>query len=242
MTQLNASAYWIGYGLLSMATGLLMTWWLLAQVNFLYPVWYSGLAIDQHIARYAPQNRHRQHFERTDRAEHQRLFAALNTAIHTHGQGLAELRYYDPAGRPLGTLLTEPERRHLCDVAELVQRVLPLVGLAAGAWLLWSTVLLWRKRAPPPLRYFVLGSVLTMALLGVVIGVMGPVHLFYAWHEWVFPPDNPWFFYYQESLMTTLLKAPDLFMAIGALWGISAWVLTLCLWGGLRRLAQRPKT
>ena len=36
-------------------------------------------------------------------------------------------------------------------------------------------------------------------------------------HEWVFPAEHQWFFYYQESLMTVLMKAPDLFGAIAIL-------------------------
>jgi hypothetical protein len=30
-------------------------------------------------------------------------------------------------------------------------------------------------------------------------------------HVWVFPADHQWFFYYQDSLMSTLMKAPYLF-------------------------------
>jgi hypothetical protein len=33
-------------------------------------------------------------------------------------------------------------------------------------------------------------------------------------HILVFPDDHQWFFYYQDSLMSTLMKAPDLFAGI----------------------------
>ena len=48
-------------------------------------------------------------------------------------------------------------------------------------------------------------------------------------HEMVFPDDHQWFFYYQDSLMTTLMKAPDIFFAIGAVWAILASVIYLLL-------------
>lgn len=230
--------YWTGYGLLSILGSLLLSWWLLAQLNFLYPLWYQVLAIDRHIAVYAPQNRHRAHFERTDRAEHLRLFASLNKAIHDQARGLETLRYHDPAGRPLGLLLTDPERRHLQDVALVVQRALPIGWAALGLWVLWSVVLYRRRARPPPLRRFMGGTLLGLVGLGVVVALVGPVKLFYVWHEWVFPPENPWFFYYQDSLMTTLLKAPDLFMAIGAAWLLMAWGLALGLWALARAVIE----
>jgi hypothetical protein len=33
-------------------------------------------------------------------------------------------------------------------------------------------------------------------------------------HIFVFPDNHQWFFYYQDSLMSTLMKAPDLFAGI----------------------------
>lgn len=235
---MRPSVYWTGYGLLSIPTSLLLSWWLLAQLNFLYPVWYQVLAIDRHVAVFAPQNRYREHFERTDRQEHLRLFGELNRAIHDRGRGLAELRYHDPDGRLLGRFLTDPERRHLEDVSGLLQRTLPVGWLAAGLWLLASGGLYRRSWRPPPVRRFLGGMLIGLVVLGGVVALIGPVKLFYAWHEWVFPPENPWFFYYQESLMTTMLKAPDLFIAIGAVWLLAAWVLAVGLWALLRAVVD----
>ena len=52
---------------------------------------------------------------------------------------------------------------------------------------------------------------------GVLLVLVGPVEVFYALHEWVFPANHQWFFYYEDSLMSTLMKAPDLFGAIALL-------------------------
>ncbi|MFN2223885.1 MAG: DUF1461 domain-containing protein, partial [Candidatus Promineifilaceae bacterium] len=35
---------------------------------------------------------------------------------------------------------------------------------------------------------------------------------------WICPPGHQWFFYYQDSLMTTMMKAPVLFAGIAAEW------------------------
>ena len=52
---------------------------------------------------------------------------------------------------------------------------------------------------------------------------------FYALHEWIFPDNHQWFFYYQESLMTVLMKAPDLFGAISVLIALLAIPIYLLL-------------
>jgi hypothetical protein len=61
-----------------------------------------------------------------------------------------------------------------------------------------------------------MGSLLTVLVL------FGPVNVFYKLHTWIFPADHQWFFYYQESLMTTLMKAPDIFGGIAAVWIVFA--------------------
>lgn len=58
---------------------------------------------------------------------------------------------------------------------------------------------------------------------------IGPTRVFYTLHEWVFPSDHQWMFSYQESLMTTLMKAPDLFAAIAVAVGMGMLVIGLLL-------------
>lgn len=240
MPALLRSLYWAAYLSMALPACLFLAWVVLARFDFLYPVWYRVLAIDRHIAVYAPQNRIRPHFQLTRQAERERLFAALVAAVHDGGRGLEALRYHTPDGRPLGRLLTESEITHLHDVAALVRHGQRLGGAAVGVWLLWS-VRLVRRRHRPPLARMASGLLILLAGAGTIIALLGPTRLFYAWHEWLFPPDRPWFFYYQESLLTTLLKAPDLFGAIGIAWVGLTLILLIAGLGTIRRFTRdRP--
>lgn len=209
-----------------------MSWLLLAQVNFLYPLWYEALDLDAVIAQYGPENRHRDGFELTPRAERERLFAEIVTAIHQQGAGLDELVYHDAEGRPLDTLLTAPEIQHLHDVARLVDVLLP-VGLLSGvAVLAVLLVTLARRAAAPSLRTPFGGLLAILSLTAAGVMLYGPTQVFYHLHEQVFPPGHPWFFYYQDSLMTLMMKAPDLFgyiaLALLALSLLLLWTMLAC--------------
>jgi len=65
-----------------------------------------------------------------------------------------------------------------------------------------------------------------MAVLLVLSLVIGVENLFYGLHTIVFPDDHQWFFYYEDSLMSTLMQAPNIFLPIGVVWIIGAF----CLW------------
>lgn len=202
---------WSGYALLGWLAAVWLSWLLLAQVNFLYPLWYDVLDLDAVIAHYGPENRYRAGFELTTRAERERLFSAIVTAIHADGAGLDELVYHDSAGQPLDTLLTPPEIQHLHDVARLVAVLLP-VGMVSGIAVVLLLLVTLARRAAPPVLSTVFGGLLAVLSL-TVAGVLlyGPTQVFYHLHEQVFPPGHQWFFYYQDSLMTLMMKAPDLF-------------------------------
>jgi uncharacterized membrane protein len=43
-----------------------------------------------------------------------------------------------------------------------------------------------------------------------VVFIIGAKNVFYVLHQIVFK-DHQWFFYYEESLMTTFMHAPDIF-------------------------------
>jgi hypothetical protein len=215
-----------------------LSWRALASVDFLYPVFYEALDIQAHILQFGPQNRYKPGFETTARDEHVRLFGAIVDAIHDSGRGLAELEYRDALGRPIDRLLREPEVTHLEDVARLVDRLAP-VGWLAVAWTALHLVLLRRLgwAVPSPAR--LLGASL-LAVIGAVALVLliGPRRVFYWLHDLVFPPENPWFFYYQDSLMTTMMKAPYLFGAIA----VALLLLGLAIYTGLLWLASRLAT
>lgn len=208
-----------------------IAWNLLASVNFGYATAYDWLDIDQHIATYGPQNRNRQDFETTDKDQHLDLFAQINHAVHSAPQQLYTIEF-QPAKGPSQTLLTKPEAVHLTDVAILIDKVFILGWISLGATFI-GVLPLWRRRArlPRPSRVFasVVGSV--VVAMAIVFAV-GPKKVFYYLHTWAFPPEHPWFFYYQDSLMTTLMKAPDLFGFIAAillgLW-LLLWMATLLI-------------
>jgi len=227
-------------GLLLTVTCLITAFWIswhaLAQINFSYSLGYQLLGIHEHIQRYGPDNRYRQGFELTTRAQHDVLFGQIVEAIQQGGDGLAEIQYQYP---PLNsaTLLREPEVVHLQDVANLIT----LFNQTALASIILLVSLLafyrWQQQPPPTPQQIALGTIIVILLLGLVLLATGPTQAFYWLHTKVFPDDHQWFFYYQESLMTTLMKAPDLFGFIAALWGLLAlslfalmqWLLQLVL-------------
>jgi len=212
-----------------------LAWRGLAALDFLYPVFYEALDIRAHIEEFGPQNRHKAGFETTLREEHVRLFKAIVAAIHDAGRGLETLDYRDALGRPIDRFLREPEVAHLQDVARLVGRVAP-IGWLAVAWtgvhLLLIRFLAWHV---PPLRRLLAASLVATGATVLLVLAIGPKRIFYRLHDLVFPPENPWFFYYQDSLMTTMMKAPDLFGAIA----VALLLLGLLLYTGVLLLARR---
>lgn len=226
---------WAAFAAALALASLFASWHALAAFDFGYPVWHELLGIDRTIERYGPENRFRRGFERTTPAERARLFAAIVDAIHDDGRGLAELRYHAPDGRALDRLLRPPEIRHLRDVARLVT----WFGWSGwGALAVVAAIVLHARRrgeALPPLRRFAAGACAALGLAGVLLVAVGPVTVFYWLHERIFPVDHPWFFWYQESLMSTMMQAPDLFGVIAAVWVVLALALAAATLAGLRR-------
>jgi uncharacterized membrane protein len=209
------------FGLAGLVLAFALSWSVLYKVDFAYSGIYDALEIERVIAQYGPLNRHRQGFAQTDKAEQVRLFAAINTAVHQQGQGLEDIRYYLPNHHPnqqaIGKLLHQAEIVHLQDVANLLDVMKLVVIIAALVWL--GLLLLYRftHLARPGVKQQWLGIAALLLVGGIVVAMVGPVRVFYTLHEWVFPAGHQWFFYYQDSLMSTLMKAPDLFGAIAVL-------------------------
>jgi hypothetical protein len=222
-----------GHLAILVAAGLLaslyLSWRALAAADFIYPLLYDAIGIGQHIDIYAPQNRYKRNFELTSPEERQALFAAIGEAVRDRGQGLEGLTYRDPQGRQLGVLLRAAEVIHLRDVARLV-RIMEIAGLLSLALVSFHLVLLRQLRLSLPAAGRLLAYTATGILaLAVIVIAIGPVEVFYAFHRWIFPADHEWFFYYQDSLMSTLMMAPDLFgyiavalvlLALAFLWAI----------------------
>ncbi|MDZ7829318.1 MAG: DUF1461 domain-containing protein [Halofilum sp. (in: g-proteobacteria)] len=230
---------WILLVLTVLVASLFVTWRLLAAFDFAYPWLHGLLDIEATVAEYAPRNEQRRGFERTDVAEHARLFGAIVDAVRDHGTGLDGIIYRTPEGEPLGRLLTAAEIQHLQDVARLVSAferlgwmslVLAIaLGVAAG---------LRRERPPSPIA-LLSGFGVVIAAGTAVVFLLGPVEVFYWLHTRVFPPDHQWFFWYEESLMSTLMQAPNLFGAIAVIWLVPALLLAAGLLAALIHYLDR---
>lgn len=216
---------------------LFLAWSSLRAVDFGYPLLYSVLDIGGHIERYGPENEFKRGFESTSRGQRLALFSAIVDAIHGGGQGLEQLQYRDAQGRAV-SLLRQPEVVHLRSVARLLSR-LEIASWGMLAALAAAVAAMRLLPLPPPrARRVALGSVAALLAGTGLVLALGPEHVFNTLHVWVFPADEQWFFYYQESLMTTLMKAPDLFGAIvvllllaGLAYGaILLWVCRRWLW------------
>ena len=198
--------------------------------NYGYAFWYEQLGIEAHIAKFAPQNRQGKNgFETTDYDSRYQLFAGISEAVNNGGEGLRTLSYTTSDGATTQLLLTDPEAVHLEDVANLIDLLVP-VGWAALILLIVLVVTArLGKLTLPGIGKSLLTLLAIAALCAIVIVAVGAHDVFKAMHEMVFPDDHQWFFYYQDSLMTTLMKAPDIFFAIGAVWAVLASVIYLLL-------------
>lgn len=222
-----------------LVASLFVTWRALAAFDFAYPGLHGLLDIEATVAEYAPRNEQRRGFERTDAREHARLFGAIVAAVRDHGEGLASIVYHTPRGEPIGQLLTAAEIEHLQDVARLVTMferlgwlslvLLVALSLAAG---------LRRERPPSPLA-LLSGLGIVIAVGTAAVFLLGPVEVFYWLHTRIFPPDHQWFFWYEESLMSTLMQAPNLFGAIAVLWLVPALLLAAAVLAALIRCLDR---
>lgn len=181
------------------------------STDFAYPVFYEVLDIDDHIEEFGPQNRYRSGFQFTDKEEQIRIFAAINEAVHNDGKGLNSLSYHLPNGHKIDQLLRQPEIIHLQDVAHLINVFAWLGIIACLIWLVLILASIYTKLTLPSLKQQALSMGGLVAFCTLLVLIIGPVEVFYAFHVWLFPEEHQWFFYYQESLMTIVMKAPDLF-------------------------------
>jgi hypothetical protein len=219
---------WLLFVTLTFLAALFLAWHALVKTNFLYPVWYEVLHIDQVISTYGPQNRYRTDFETTTKTERIRLFAALVEAVHHQGHSLDTLVYHGPNGRPIAPLLTTPEIIHLQDVANLIDQLLPMGQMATLGSLLSTSLLLSQRYTKPPVKKLLLGTIVGLMVGAGTILLIGPIDVFYGLHEQLFPKDHSWFFYYQDSLMTTLMKAPIIFGYIAVTLGTLTLLILIC--------------
>ncbi len=196
-----------------------LQWSILASFNFGYAQLYDTLNIKEHIEEFGPQNKYKVDFATTSDQERISLFGEIVQSIHQSGKGLEKIAYHNHEGIEF-QLLRIPEIIHLQDVAHLLDLFFQSVLFAC---LGFSFLCVLGYRFNLPLYSLFHTSILWVSIsciLGGLLLIIGPVKVFYWLHTVVFPSDHQWFFYYQESLMTTLMKAPDLFGAVGLLWFI----------------------
>jgi uncharacterized membrane protein len=194
-------------------------WMVNAKLDYGYAWLYGFYETEQHIARYAPQNKFRQGFETTSVDEHKKVFQQIVDSVHANGEGLADISY-EYSGQTL-SLLHEAERIHLQDVANLINA---LHELALGCLLVFIACFVGeyrhqcKRKGQTQEQASALGLLsiflLLLILMTATFFIWGAKAIFYQMHILVFPDDHQWFFYYQDSLMSTLMKAPDLFAGI----------------------------
>lgn len=184
--------------------------WLLAYQHYGFSFWYDALNISQHLNTYAVQNTLKPGFHLLDKADHVAAFEGIATAVAQQGQGLAELSYVHHGQRI--ALLTADEILHLMDVAHLFSRtkVASLFLLMAWPALAWLAL----RHPLPPLRLRLISLLVPVMPIVLWLLAAGPEAVFYQLHIWWFPAEHPWFFYWQESHMSALMKAPILFAAL----------------------------
>lgn len=203
--------------LLALILSLYGGWMVNAKLGYGYSWLYGFYDTEQHIALYAPQNRYRTGFESTSVAVHKSVFQEIVESVHADGEGLAEISY-TYAGKKT-PLLHQAEIIHLQDVANLINAI---QVIAAMCLLLFFICLAseyrYRSKGSPygsaSLKGLLSVCLLLVALIVMAFWVWGAKAIFYQMHILIFPEDHQWFFYYQDSLMSTLMKAPDLFAGI----------------------------
>lgn len=188
-----------------------------AAADFGFSWLYDVARIDATVNEFGPQNRFKNDFAQTTREERLRLFSVIAREINSGAQGLPEIQYHRPDGTVIDTFLRTPEVVHLRDVARVidVSRAVSygaLVVMLIGLGLAW-----WFSTGFPSAAWLWLTTVLLCAVGAVGISWYGVEKLFYQWHTLVFPGGHQWFFYYQDSLMTTLMRAPVIFGYIAVL-------------------------
>ncbi|HIO97779.1 MAG TPA: DUF1461 domain-containing protein [Leucothrix sp.] len=226
--------YWAVFLIMTFIITLPISWWLLSNANFAYGYLHDYAGIAEHIEQFAPANDYKNDFANTGKETRVELFAGIVKSIENQGVGLETLSYLDNEKRSV-QLLIEAEITHLKDVAILLKKALFVAGVLALFWLAMVFWLRYKKISLPPAKHIVIS---TIFILLVLIGVLslGPSMVFNQLHIWAFPDNHQWLFYYEESLMSTMMKAPDLFAYIGVMWFLVSSIITLIFWKILGRV------
>lgn len=220
----NSTPPWVLFSWiwLSLLLSLGFAWHSLAKVDFGYAIWYEHGGIKEFILEYAPKNKNKQDFEFAGEQQHLDAFHGIVKAIQNHGNGLAEISY--TANGKSHLLLHEAEVIHLQDVANLLDK---LNVFLVFSFVLWLMIFLYQFKNPFHYtnKQVFLSILIGSGLLSLPLFIFGAQKVFYQFHVWVFPNDHQWFFYYQDSLMSTMMKAPDLFAYIAILLVVTSFII-----------------
>ncbi len=227
------------YSISCMIIALQLSWYVLGQMNFSYGFWHDRTSIAWAIDNYGPANRQGfMGFEKTTKAERERVFAEIAKSVRSSGAGLRQI-HYKIDGEADRLLLTEDEVLHLQDVANLID-LAPFAVVPAWMVLLGLIAHCVHKRQPmPSVLYQMAGLAVVGVVIGIILAVIGPKAVFTQMHVWVFPPQHKWFFYYQDSLMSTMMHAPVLFGGIAAQWAAFASLVFISLQVAIKQGVER---
>jgi hypothetical protein len=212
---------------------LVLSWHFLSKANFFFDTLYDMHQIESHIAEFAPQNRqNRINFELTSKNERIRIVGKILRTVNSKGVGLETIKYFNTDGVPVNLFLTLAEVEHLKDVSVLVHLMNSIAFILIIIFIIIFS-LAWRYKTTTPSLLMLTCSMVGFVIIttGCIIFI-GPQIVFNELHEWVFADKSEWHFYYQDSLMTTLLKAPDTFATMAILMTAIAlifWLLIFCL-------------
>ncbi len=190
---------------------LTISWWYHYSLDFFYGFWYDLLDINKFINKYAPLNRYSPGFERLEEKDYFLLFQKISESVHSSGEGLEDITYSSFNGkRPL---LRTSEVVHLRAVAELIDN-LKILSLILGLITFGIPLILLRMKIFPNWKHQLSWLFILSGLTVSTVLLIGSKKVFYKLHVLVFPSGHKWHFYYEESLMAVLLKAPDIFGGI----------------------------
>jgi len=195
-----------------------LAWIMLSAGNFLYPVLHDVIDIQGTIEEYAPKNIYKDRFDETTPVHRAALFREILRGVNRNGEGLETLQYMDAEGEVIGMLLRPAEITHLRDVARLLGVFQNVAYIAVALYITMLVVFRLQQRQLPKPRNLLMVTTIAVTLLVLVVFLSGAKQVFYQLHTVVFPSGHQWFFYYEESLMTLLMKAPDIFAWQAGMW------------------------
>ena len=222
-----------GLTLALLVSCLYVSWQVLSQANFLYDQIYEHNNLEAHVNEFAPLNRNdKESFALTSKTERVRVFGDIAREINTGGDGLGSITYTPEGADATTPFLVEAERDHLQDVANLVSSLKPIGAVIASLLIAFYGFCWYYKVSryqyfwrPSGILVSLFQIAAVAALCVAITFAIGPQQTFYLLHEWAFSDKAQWYFFFEDSLMTTLM--PEIVFAnIAALLGI----LTVLAW------------